>query len=453
MTPLNLHSSEAREHVSMNIADTENPSPNQYMHVTKSGEEFPVEVHTNPLLYRGKEVWISIVHDITVRKQAEEQTKRLLDQQTCINELSIELGNVSDIDRIYESIYRHVRALMDAKSFIISFYDAEEQLIRAGCALFDKKILDASKLPPIPLAQEEHGMQSQVICTGEPLYVPDYRKARKKGSTEYTIDPNGVMKKGPPPEEEKDITRSALFVPLKSEGKVIGVMQVQSNRLDGYTKDDMALLSGLANVTAVAIQNARLIQEIRQALDGTVGIVGDTVEIRDPYTAGHQRRVTELACAIARKLELPEEKIEGLRVAGLLHDIGKMAIPAEILSKPTRLTEIEFGLIRNHPQVAFDLLKRIHFQWPVADIVLQHHERLDGSGYPNGLKSDEILLEARIIAVADVVEAMASHRPYRAALGLEAALDEISKNKGSKYDPQVVDACLKLFAEGRFRFK
>jgi putative nucleotidyltransferase with HDIG domain len=386
-------------------------------------------------------------------RASKEVTDRLLDQQIAVNELALELGNISEIDRIYEAVYQHVRTLMDVKSFIISFYDEEEQLIRAGCALFQNKDVDVSKLPPIPLAQEGHGTQSRVIHTGEPLYVSDYRKARKKGSTEYTVNPDGSVKKGAPPEDEEDITRSTLFVPLKLKGKVIGVMQVQSNQLDGYTKNDMALLAGLANVTAVAIANSRLVQEIRDVLEGTVHIVGDTVEIRDPYTAGHQRRVTELASAIGTKLDLPEEKIEGLCVAGLLHDIGKMAIPAEILSKPTRLTEVEFSLIRNHPQVAYDLLKRIRFQWPVAQIVLQHHERMDGSGYPQGLKENDILLEARILAVSDVVEAMAAHRPYRAALGVDAALEEISKNKGRLYSEDVVDACLQLFTKEEFSFE
>jgi len=225
-------------------------------------------------------------------------------------------------------------------------------------------------------------------------------------------------------------------------------MQVQSNQLNSYTEDDMTLLSGLANVTAVAIANSRLVQEIRSALEATVHIVGEAVEIRDPYTAGHQRRVTELACAIAKSLDLPEEKIEGLRVAGLLHDIGKMSIPAEILSKPTALTEIEFSLIKDHPQVAYDLLESIRFQWPVAQIVLQHHERMDGSGYPRGIKGDEILLEARLICVADVVEAMASHRPYRAGLGIDAALEEIKSKRGICYDSDVVDACLRVFDSG-----
>jgi len=455
MTPLNLHLSKARDNASMNIADTETPPPNQYMHVTKSGEEFPVEVHTNPLLYGGKEAWISSMRDITVRKQAEEQTKRLLDQQTCINELSIELGNVSDIDRIYESIYRHVRALMDAKSFIISFYDAEEQLLHAAYAQLNGEPFDVSKLPPIPLEEKGRGAQSEVIHTGEPLYLPNFRKAREKGTTEYTVDNDGAVGEGAPPDGADDIARSALFVPLKLEGKTIGVMQVQSYRVDAYRQEDIDLLAGLANVAAIAVWNAQLGEKseadakvLQATLDGIIKALAATTETRDPYTAGHQQRVTELAVALAEEMCISDHQKAGIRVASLLHDIGKMSIPAEILSKPTKLKEMEFALIKNHSAVAYDILKVIDFPWPVAEIVLQHHERLDGSGYPNGLKSDEILLEARIIAVADVVEAMSSHRPYRAALGLEAALNEISKNKDSKYDPDVVDACLRVFDAG-----
>ena len=388
-------------------------------------------------------------HRENLEKLVDARTKQL----TFINELALELGNVSEIEHVYEAVYRYVKVLMAAKSFIISFYDEEEQLIRAGCALFQNKTIDVSKLPPIPLAKDGHGTQSRVIHTAEPLYVSDYRKDRKKGSTEYTLNPDGSVKKGAPPEDEEDITRSALFVPLKLENKVIGVMQVQSNQLDGYSKDDMTLLAGLANVTAVAIANSRLVQEIRDALAGTVHIIGDTVEIRDPYTAGHQRRVTALACAIGRKLGLPDEKIDGLRASGLLHDIGKMAVPTEILSKPTRLTNIEFALIQQHPQVAYDLLAPIQFPWPIAEIVLQHHERIDGSGYPRGIKGEEILLEARILAVADTVEAMAAHRPYRPALGIDSALEEITKNKGKLYSEDVADACLQLFAKEEFSFE
>jgi len=191
---------------------------------------------------------------------------------------------------------------------------------------------------------------------------------------------------------------------------------------------------------------------LQAALEGTVEAIGLTTEMRDPYTAGHQRRTTALAVAIAEALGLEEDVIDGLRAAGQMHDIGKMAIPAEILSKPSELTEIELSLIRDHPRVAYDILVSVDFPWPVAEIVLQHHERLDGTGYPNGLSGDEIRIEARILAVSDTVEAMASHRPYRPALGVEAALDEIEKHRGSSYDPAVVEACVRLFREEGFAF-
>ncbi len=192
---------------------------------------------------------------------------------------------------------------------------------------------------------------------------------------------------------------------------------------------------------------------LRRTLDETVNALASAVETRDPYTAGHQWRVTELACAIAEEMGLSEERIEGIYVAGLLHDIGKIYIPAEILSKPNGLTENEFNLFKDHPQIGYDIIKKIEFPWPVAKIVLQHHERMDGSGYPQGLSGNDILLEARILGVADVVEAMAPHRPYRPALGVGGALEEILHNKGTLYDPEVVDACLKLFYERGFMFE
>ena len=195
------------------------------------------------------------------------------------------------------------------------------------------------------------------------------------------------------------------------------------------------------------------LEKLRKGLAGTVQAIAMTVETRDPYTAGHQRRVADLARAIATEMGLSKERIDGIRMAGIIHDMGKIPIPAEILSKPGQLTEIEFGIIRTHAKIGYDILKNIDFPWPVAQIVLQHHERIDGSGYPGGLSSENILLEARILGVADVVEAMASHRPYRPALGIDKALDEISQNRGGLYDPRVVDACLKLFAEKGFEFK
>jgi putative nucleotidyltransferase with HDIG domain len=195
------------------------------------------------------------------------------------------------------------------------------------------------------------------------------------------------------------------------------------------------------------------LERLEKALEGTVRAMSLTIEMRDLYTAGHQRRVSSLAVAIAQEMHLPSEKIEGLRLAGIIHDIGKIAMPAEILTKPTRLTKTEFQLIKDHPRIGYDILKSIQFPWPVAHIILQHHERMDGSGYPDGLLGDAILLEARILAVADVVEALSSHRPFRPALGIEKALEEIRRGRGIHYDMRVVDACIRLFKDHRYSFK
>ncbi|NOZ62009.1 MAG: PAS domain S-box protein [Calditrichaeota bacterium] len=194
------------------------------------------------------------------------------------------------------------------------------------------------------------------------------------------------------------------------------------------------------------------LHKLKQALDGTIRALTAAVEMRDPYTAGHQVGVAKLACAIARELGLPDEQIEGLRVASLLHDIGNLNVPAEILNKPGQLSEIEYSLLKTHPKFGYEILRTISFPWPIANTVLQHHERLDGSGYPQGLKSDDIMLEAKIIAVADVVEPMSSHRPYRPALGIDKAIEEIESGKGKRYDAKIVDACVRLIREKGFRF-
>ncbi len=212
--------------------------------------------------------------------------------------------------------------------------------------------------------------------------------------------------------------------------------------------DAQGAIGGFRGVNRDITERRRMHEALQRSLDGTVQAIGATAERRDPYTAGHQQRVTQLACAIAKQMGLPQDQTEGIRLAGLVHDIGKMSIPAEILSKPSKLAETEYQLIKAHPQVAYDILKPIAFPWPVAEIVLQHHERLDGSGYPCGLKGEAISLGARILAVADVVEAMASHRPYRPALGIDAALAEIRDHQGKLYDSSVVETCVQLFVDG-----
>ena len=195
------------------------------------------------------------------------------------------------------------------------------------------------------------------------------------------------------------------------------------------------------------------LESLRKAVGTTIQVISSTVEARDPYTSGHQTRSADLARGIAMEMGLPQDKIDAIRMAGSIHDIGKISIPAEILSKPTKLSDLEFRLIQEHAQKGFEMLKDVESPWPLAEIVYQHHERMDGSGYPRNLKGEEICIEARILSVADVVEAMASHRPYRAGLGIEAALNEIEKNSGIFYDAAVADACLRLFRNKGFKLE
>jgi len=194
------------------------------------------------------------------------------------------------------------------------------------------------------------------------------------------------------------------------------------------------------------------VEKLQRILDQAVDALSNTLETRDPYTAGHQREVARLVTSIGQYLGMDEDRLEGLRVAGTLHDFGKINVPAEILNKPSKLDEYEYEIIKTHCQAGYDILKGIEFPWPIAQILLQHHERMDGSGYPFGLSGDEILMEARILAVADVVEAMVADRPYRASLGLNEALAEIKRFRGLRYDPDVVDACIRFFSENKYNF-
>jgi HD-GYP domain-containing protein (c-di-GMP phosphodiesterase class II) len=192
-------------------------------------------------------------------------------------------------------------------------------------------------------------------------------------------------------------------------------------------------------------------ERLRKSFGVTINILVAAIEMRDPYTAGHQQRSANVACAIAQEMGLPEDIIEGINIASTIHDIGNLSIPVEILTKPSKLTGKEYSLVKEHARVGFEMFKDVELPWPLAEIIYQHHERMDGSGYPRKLKGDKILMEARVLAVADVVDAMSTQRPYRASLGLDAALEEIEKNKGILYDDAVSDACLRLFRGKGYR--
>jgi PAS domain S-box-containing protein len=239
---------------------------------------------------------------------------------------------------------------------------------------------------------------------------------------------------------------------LRPDGSVLAV-EFTSKRLNVAGHD--LVQSACRDITErrrAELAQAQSADRLRHSMEGTIQAMAATLEMRDAYTAGHQRRVAELAVAIAHELKFSDNEIHGLHLAAVVHDLGKIQVPAEILSKPTKLSPIEYELVKSHAQAGYDILKTVEFEWPLAQIVYQHHERLDGSGYPRGLKGDEILPGAKILAVADTIEAMYSHRPYRAGLGIDAALAEIVRNRGVKYDASIVDACVKLFRENKFAF-
>jgi len=377
-----------------------------YVFLAKDGTRKFFEANLSPLLQGGKATKIiCVARDITERKQAEEW---LLRERSMVERImKTSPAGITVADRDGRIVFANKRAEeilgLTIDKITGLTYDSPEWLITN----FDGSPFPAEKLP-----------FAMVISSGNPVYGIRHTVSSPEGQRVY-LSINGA----PIHDDKGNITEVVLSVDditqqHRSEEKII-----------------------------------ETIEQLRRSVDDTIRAMAMIVEARDPYTAGHQERVAILAVVIARDMNLPEEQINGIRMAGMIHDIGKMTIPADILSKPSTLSRIEFELIKSHPEAGYKILKTITFPYPVAKIAYQHHERIDGSGYPQGLKGDEILIEARIIAVADVVEAMASHRPYRPALGIDAALEEIEKNKGILYDNTVADACLRLFREKGYKLE
>ncbi|TAN82330.1 MAG: response regulator [Gallionella sp.] len=244
---------------------------------------------------------------------------------------------------------------------------------------------------------------------------------------------------------------AGLALPLINGDRLYGVLTVFSSNTEAFDAAELKLMKELAGDVAYGIVTLRTraerdcsAAELRRVLEQTITAIALTLEKRDPYAAGHQQHTARLAAAIATEMGLPPQQVEGIRFGALLHNIGTVAVPAEIVNRPGRLTDLQFSLVKQHTRTGFEIVKDIQFPWPVAQMVLQHHERLDGSGYPEGLKNGQIILEARILAVADALEAMMAYRPYRAALGRDAALDMLVRERGAQLDPDVVDACLRV---------
>jgi putative nucleotidyltransferase with HDIG domain len=312
------------------------------------------------------------------------------------------------------------------------------------------EVLEGLRIPTDPADPLGGGPTGRVVAGGQPVWSEDFATDPTTAAWHAHSRAIGV--------------RASAALPIRRHGRIAAVLNLYSGEhapFDAAAREllvTMAMdlshaLDAIAHATAnrLAVEQARAhAGQMQRVLLQTVGVATHLLELSDPYTAGHQQRVSDIATAIAAKMGFDADRIEGLRIAALLHDIGKISAPAEILAKPRRLSEAEMSLVRGHSQAGYDVLARVDFPWPVAEVVLQHHERMDGSGYPRGLRGDAILPEARIIAVCDTVEAMASHRPYRAALGIGRALEEIERGSGTAFDADVADACLRLFRQQGF---
>lgn len=407
-----------------------------------------IEVHSGPIRNEKGQITGAIVSffDVTMRKQALERVEKLNSFLISIRKINEALVRTKDEMALFHIVCNSLTPVGFVRfAWIGVFEEGSFEIKPVSHVGFEDGFLSS-----VTLRCDDAGYPASpvgiALKTGKPCILTDMAK-----------DPmNEDWRK----EALKRGYNACVALPLKYDEKSIGVFVVFSGTKEAVSEEEIGYLQEVATDISVGIKSLRLERELQQsyektrkALDGTIDAIVNICEKRDPYTAGHEKRVAQLACAIAKKMRLSEDQIECIRVTSYLHDIGKMGVPAEILTKPTRLSDIEYSLIKEHAQIGYEILKRVEFTWPVAQIVLQHQERLDGSGYPNGLKGKEIMLEARILAVADTVEAMASHRPYRPALGIDAALKEITQKRGVLYDPAVVDACLTLFRRERFQFR
>ncbi|MBD3263838.1 MAG: PAS domain S-box protein [Candidatus Omnitrophica bacterium] len=360
----------------------------------KDGTLFPVEISGNYIEYGDREYLCVIVRDVTERERIEEALRRS---------------------------EREKAKILNSLSELVIYHDPKMRVLWANQA-----------------AGKAAGMAPEELVGNH-----CYEVWHKRGAACKNCPVEKTLKTGEVAEGEIVTALGRAWAvrsyPTKNSlGQITGVVEVALDMTERKRVEEEYKLS---------------VKKAKRILEETVVALAATAERRDPYTAGHQKRVAQLACAIAKEMNLPKDQIEGIRMASIIHDVGKVYVPAEILSKPQRLTDLEFNIIQTHPQIGYEILKPVEFSWPVAKIVLQHHERLDGSGYPEGIKGDNILFETKILTVADVVEAMAFHRPYRAALGTEKALEEISLNKGILYDEQVVEVCLDLFHNKKFEFE
>ncbi len=411
----------------------------------KDGAIFYADISSSPIIIGGANCLLGIFHDIT-------HLKRLEEEMVILAGTGHVIGSTLEIEEVYERIATEIGKLIRFDSLRINLIDTEQ-----------RDLMNVAYVSGLDIPGGRAGESYSIRGT-----VFEAVARTKKGMIVQSENPEELIENFPglivP---VRAGIRSIMTVPLIYRNEPIGTLLIRSLKPIAYTEHDLRLAERIGAQIAGAIANAKLFGErklaqanleetlksLRKAIGTTIQVMASAVESRDPYTFGHQVRSADLARAIAVDMGLPQEKIDGIRMAGSIHDIGKLSIPAEILSKPTKLSEIEFSLIKEHARRGFEMLKDVESPWPLAEIVHQHHEKMDGSGYPRHLRGEDIIIEARILTIADVVEAMASHRPYRPGLGIDAALNEIEKYRGIFYDSAAVDACSRLFREKGYRLE
>ncbi|HME45970.1 MAG TPA: HD domain-containing phosphohydrolase [Syntrophorhabdales bacterium] len=388
---------------------------------------------------------VLVFRDVTEGRRAEEKRTKLNSLLMAVRSMNESLLRMKSEPELFQQICESLANVVNFKLVTISLLDKDRCEIKpVAYAGAEEGFLALCTFTWDDLA-EGRGPVGRAITTGAPAVVNDTQQ-----DPSYEAWRSEALRRG---------FKSTIALPLVSNGEVMGSLDVYSGEKDAFGPEEIEFLMEAAGDITVALKSLLLERELETSLAGMKKVLGETVEaiacmseMRDPYTAGHQRRVAQLASAVAKEMGMSDDQIEGIRVSGFLHDVGKIGVPAEILSKPGRINEAELSLIRTHSSVGYEILRLLEFPWPVAKAVLQHHERRDGSGYPEGLTAEALTVEAEILAVADVVESMASRRPYREGVGIEKALNEISEGKGTLYNPKVVDACLVLFREKGFQF-
>lgn len=411
----------------------------------KDGSSVPVEVSARAVALENDRYMQCVLRDITERKQADRALRGVNRALTTLSAGNHAVVHAADEAQLLREMCRVIVEIGGYRLAWVGFaVDDEQKTVRPVAHVGIAK--DYTERAKLPWADTESGrgpagtairtQEPQVVQDAhtDPLYAPWRANAASLGYG------------------------AVLALPFSADGER-GALCVYAAEIDAFGGVEIERLAELAEDLGYGIASMRVraaheqsYQRLLSSMERTIEAIAATVELRDAYTAGHQRRVAALATAIAQEIGIPDDEVRGIYLAGTIHDLGKIQIPGKILVKPARLTDLEFQLIKTHSRAGYDILKGIDFPWPIAQMVLQHHERMDGSGYPDGLKGEEIVIGARIIGVADTVEAMFSHRPYRPGLGIAAALAEVMKNRGKLYDPQAVDACVRLFREKGFEF-